>query len=79
MDTDDAVVLTLALWIWICMVFVKSVDVFVTLILIGLLVVMEVAGIFIKPEVRENMKPSLYFLLFVFCVIVVKKIMEVLS
>jgi hypothetical protein len=79
MDTDDAVVLTLALWIWICMVFVKSVDVFVTLILIGLLVVMEVAGIFIKPEVRENMKPSLYFLLFVFGVIVVKKIMEVLS
>lgn len=79
MDVDDAIVLTLAMWVFICTVMVKTIDVYVTLLLIGLLVVAEVAGNFIKPETKQGLKPAIYFLLFVFLVIVVRKVMEVLS
>lgn len=78
MDVDDAVVLTLAVWVFICSLLVKTVDVYATLLLIGLLVVAEVAGNFIKPETKQGLKPAIYFLLFVFFVIVVKKVVEVL-
>jgi|GEM_PF-969837 uncharacterized membrane protein len=78
MDVDDAVVLALAIWVFICSLLVKTVDVYVTLLLIGLLVVAEVAGNFIKPETKQGLKPAIYFLLFVFFVIVVKKVAEVL-
>lgn len=79
MDVDDAIVLTLAIWVFICTVLVKTIDVYVTLLLIGLLVVAEVAGNFIKPESKQGLKPAIYFLLFIFCIIVVKKVMEVLK
>jgi hypothetical protein len=55
---------------------VKTVDVFITLLLIGLLVVAEVASSFIKPETKEGLKPAIYFLLFVFLMMVVRKVME---
>jgi len=61
------------------MILVKTVDVFVTLLLIGLLVVMEVCGNYIRPEAKQKLKATMYFLLFVFFIIVVKKVMEVLS
>ncbi len=79
MDVDDAVILTLAIWVVISSLLVKAVDVYVTLMLIGLLIVAEVAGNFINPETRQGLRPAIYFLLFIFLVIVAKKIMEVLS
>ncbi len=79
MDVDDAIILTLTIWVVICSLLVKTVDVYVTLLLIGLLIVAEVAGNFIKPETKQGIKPAIYFLLFVFFVIVVRKVMEVLS
>jgi|Deesub1362A_J573_1020465.scaffolds.fasta_scaffold00471_25 hypothetical protein len=79
MDVDDAVVLTLAVWVVITSLLVKTVDVYVTLLLIGLLVVAEVAGSFINPETKQGLKPAIYFLLFIFVVIVARKVMEVLS
>jgi len=79
MDVDDVIILTLSIWVVICSLLVKTIDVYVTLLLIGLLVVAEVAGNFIKPETKQGLKPAIYFLLFVFLVIVVRKIMEVLS
>lgn len=79
MDVDDAVILTLALWAIICSVLVNAVDVYVTLLLIAILVVAEIAGSFIKPQTKQGLRPAIYFLLFVFCIIVAKKVMEVLS
>lgn len=78
MDVDDAVVITLAIWVFICSILVKTIDVYITLLLIGLLVVAEVAGNFIKPETKQGLKPAIYFLLFIFLIIVAKKVMEVL-
>ena len=79
MDVDDAIVLTLSVWVFICDVLVKTIDVYVTLLLIGLLIVSEVAGNFIKPETKQGLKPAIYFLLFIFSIIVVKKVIEILK
>jgi len=79
LDIDDAIILTLALWVFICNVMVKTVDVYVTLLLIGLLVVAEVGRYFINPETKRGLNSAIYFMLFIFFIIVVRKIMEVLS
>ena len=79
MDVDDVIILTLTIWVLVCNVMVKTVDVYVTLLLIGLLVVAEVGGYFINPETKRGLNSAIYFMLFVFLIIVVKKIMEVLS
>ncbi len=79
MDVDDVVVLTLAVWAVVTSLMVKTVDVYVTLLLIGLLVVAEVAGSFIRPEAKQGLRPAIYFLLFIFLIIVARKVMEVLS
>ena len=78
MDVNDSIVLILSLWAVVAFLFVASVDVYVTLLLIGVLVVLEVGGSFIKPEAKQGLKSVIYFLLFIFGVIVVKKILEVL-
>ncbi len=79
MDVDDVIILTLAVWVFICTILVKTVDVYVTLLLIGLLVVSEVGGYFMNPETKRGLNSAIYFLLFVFLVIVVRKVMEVLG
>ncbi len=79
MDVDDVIVLTLAVWAVVCMIFAKAIDVYVTLILIGLLVVAEVASFFIDPEIKARLNPLITFLLFIFAVIVVRKVMEILK
>ena len=79
MDVDDMIILSLTVWVVVCTVLVETLDVYVTLLLIGLLIVMEVGGVFIRPEVRDRLKPAVYFLLFAFATIVVRKIMEVLK
>lgn len=79
MDVDDAIVLVIAVWVFIVTVLVRTVDVYVTLLLIGLLVVAEVGGYFINPDTKRGLNTAIYFLLFVFLIIVVRKVMEVLS
>lgn len=76
---NDYAVLTLSIWAVISFLMVKTVEVYVTLLLIGLLVVMEVGDVFINPEIKRALKPVVYLFLFIFFIIVVRKIMEVLS
>lgn len=79
MDVEDAIILVISAWTVISFSLIKSVEVYLTLLLIGLLVVMEVAGSFINPEVRKGLKPAIYFILFVFFIIIAKKVIEVTS
>ena len=72
MDVDDAITLTLAIWVFLCTVFV-------TLLLIGLLVVAEVGGYFINPQTKKALNSAIYFLLFLFLIVVIRKVMEVLG
>jgi hypothetical protein len=79
MDVEDGIILIISAWAVISFSLIPSVEVYLTLLLIGLLVVMEVAGTFINPEVRKGLKPAIYFILFVFLIIIAKKVMEVTS
>lgn len=79
MDVDDVLILVLTLWVVLCSTMVKTTDVFLTLMLIGLLVVMEVGGGYIKPEIKKGMKTVIYILLFIFLIVVARKVLEVLG
>ncbi|KUH34441.1 hypothetical protein APY94_02065 [Thermococcus celericrescens] len=79
MDVEDGVVLFISLWILTSALAVKSVDVFITLTLIGLLVTLEVGGLFLSREKKEEIKPIVELLIFMFALIVLKKVYEVLS
>ncbi|AHF79410.1 hypothetical protein [Thermococcus paralvinellae] len=79
MDVEDYIVLFLSFWILISALATKTVDVFLTLTLIGLLITLEVGGLFLSKEQKENMKPIVELLLFIFALIVMKKVYEVLS
>lgn len=79
MDVDDVIVLAISLWAVIGFIAVNSVAVYVTILLIGLLIMAEISGSFIKPEARRGLRPAIYFLLFVFLIIVVRKTINVLT
>ena len=78
MDVDDTIILTLAVWVFFCTLLVKTVEVYISLLLVGLLGVVAVSDIFINPETKEGLKPAISFLLFLFFVIVMRKVMNVL-
>ncbi|HII61045.1 hypothetical protein [Pyrococcus horikoshii] len=79
MDVEDYITLFLSAWIIASALATKSVDVFLTLTLIGLLIVLEVGSLFLSKEQKENIKPLVEILLIVFAIIVAKKVYEVLS
>ncbi|MCK4398686.1 MAG: hypothetical protein KAV25_06810 [Methanophagales archaeon] len=79
MDVEDTIILIISAWAVVSFSLIPRVEVYLTLLLIGLLVVMEVAGSFINPEIRKGLKPAIYFILFIFLIIIAKKVMEVLS
>jgi len=79
MDVGDTIILIISAWTVISFSLIQSVEVYLTVLLIGLLVVMEVAGSFINPEIRKGLKPAIYFVLFVFFIIIAKKVIEVTS
>ncbi|WP_297502985.1 hypothetical protein [Thermococcus sp.] len=79
MDVEDYMLLFLAVWILLSAIIVGSVDVFLTLTLIGILITLEVGGLFLDREQKEGMKPLVELLILLFTLIVLKKVYEVLS
>ena len=79
MDVEDYLLLFLSIWLVISAILAGSVDVFLTLALIGLLVVLEVGSLFIDGEQKENLKPLVELLLVLFTLVVLKKVYAVLS
>ncbi|WP_297070154.1 hypothetical protein [Thermococcus sp.] len=79
MDVEDYMLLFISAWILISALAVKSVDIFLTLTLIGLLITLEVGSLSLSREQKENMKPLVELLLLVFVLIVIKKVYEVLA
>lgn len=79
MDVEDTIILIISVWAVISFSLIQTVEVYLTVLLIGLLVIMEVAGSFINPEIRKGLKPAIYFILFLFLIIIAKKVLEVLS
>ncbi|AFN03200.1 hypothetical protein PFDSM3638_02015 [Pyrococcus furiosus DSM 3638] len=79
MDVEDIILLFSSSWIVLSAVMSKSIDVFLTLSLIGLLIALEIGSLFLSKEQKENMKPLIEILLVAFVIIVLKKVYEVLS
>lgn len=79
MDVEDYILLFLSAWVLISALATRSIDVFLTLALIGLLMTLEVGGLFLSREQKENLKPLVELLLVIFAIVVMKKVYEVLS
>ncbi|AIU69531.1 hypothetical protein TEU_03740 [Thermococcus eurythermalis] len=79
MDVEDYILLFLSAWVLISALATRSIDVFLTLALIGLLITLEVGGLFLSREQKENLKPLVELLLVIFAIVVMKKVYEVLS
>lgn len=79
MDVEDYILLFLSFWVLASALAVKSVEVFLTLTLIGLLITLEVGSLFLSREQKENMQPLVELLLVIFAIIVMKKVYEVLA
>jgi hypothetical protein len=52
MDVEDAIILIIAFWAIVSFSLINSIEIYLTLLLIGLLVIMEVAGSFINPVIE---------------------------
>ena len=74
MDVKDYIILTITLWAIFTALLAKSVELYATLLLIGLLVVIAIAGEFMGARSRENITPILYTMLLLFVVIVMKRV-----
>jgi len=68
-----------ALWLIILATLVSSVSIYLTLVLIGILIVLELGDFYLPNSTKETLKISAYFLLMVFAFIVAKKVYEVLK
>lgn len=79
MDVEDYILLFLTVWMTGSALAVDSLDVFLTLILIGLLITVEVGGLFMSRKQKENLRPLIELLLVVFTIIVLKKVYDVLA
>ena len=79
MDVEDYILLFLSIWVLISALVTGSIDVFLTLTLIGLLITLEVGSLFLSKEQKESLKPLVELLLVIFAIIVMKKVYEILS
>lgn len=79
MDVEDYILFFLSFWVLGSAVIIRSVDVFLTLTLIGLLITVEVGGLFMSREQKESLKPLVELLVIIFTIIVMGKVYEVLN
>jgi|GEM_PF-607414 len=79
MDVEDYMLLFLSLWALIAALTSKSVMVFLTLLLIGLLITIEVGSLFLSKDQKENVKPLVELLIIIFTIIVMEKVYSVLT
>ncbi|MEM2726761.1 MAG: hypothetical protein QXV61_00695 [Archaeoglobaceae archaeon] len=79
MDVKEILILSLTLWAVICSLATTSVEIFITLLLIGTLIIYEIGGYYIPREVKNTLSPVVYIMLLAFSLIVIKKAMEVLK
>ncbi|MCD6524737.1 MAG: hypothetical protein J7K48_07095 [Thermococcus sp.] len=79
MAVRDYLIIFLGLWIVLSAVLSPSTEVFLTVVLIGLLITLEIGEFYLSEETKDGLKYSSYFLLLVFAVIVAMKVYEILK
>ena len=78
MAVRESPLLFLAAWMVVSALLSPSTGVFLTVALIGILIILEVGEFYLPAETKESLKYSAYFLLLVFAFIVARKVYEIL-
>jgi len=78
-DVEDAILLFISIWILSSAILAGSTEVFLVLVLIGLLITLEISGFFLDESRKGQLKPIIQLLLFIFTIIVLRKVYEVLK
>jgi len=79
MAMRERVLVFFALWIVIAALLSPSVEVFLTVALIGILITLEVGEFYLPREARDSLKLSAYLLLLAFAFIVARKIYSIIK
>lgn len=79
MDVEDYLLLFISLWILTTALASNSLSMFLTLALIGLLLTVEVGGLFLNKEQKENMKPLLEVFMVIFTIIVIERLYSLIT
>ncbi|NJD98870.1 hypothetical protein E3E26_03540 [Thermococcus sp. LS1] len=79
MAMRENVVLFLAVWIVIAALISPSVEIFLTIALIGILITLEIGEFYLPRDVKSSLKLSAYLLLLAFAFIVARKVYEVIK
>ena len=79
MAMRDALLVALAVWVVLYALLSPSTQIFLTVALIGILIVLEIGEFYLSRETKESLSLSAYFLLIVFAFIVAKKVYEVIK
>lgn len=81
MQLSEKIVLAMAVWILFALILSlnSGLEVFLTLILIGVLVIRELTDSFTPTYIKERVDFFIYTFLAVFAIIVVKRVWDILS
>ena len=79
MAMRENVLLFLAVWVIVSAILSPSTAVFLTIVLVGILIVLEVGEFYLPRETKDSLKLSAYLLLLAFAFIISKKIYEVIK
>ena len=80
MKVENLILLVIGVWVVLASLIAKgNLEMYITLLLIGLLVVSEVSGFFLSSEIRDSLIPYIYFGLFIFTIIVIKRVIQILG
>lgn len=78
---SEKIALGMALWVVFALVLAMSsgLEVFLTLILIGVLIIRELTDSFTPVRIKERMDFFIYTFLVVFAIIVIRRVWEILG
>ncbi|MFO8050832.1 MAG: hypothetical protein R6V01_03945 [Thermoplasmatota archaeon] len=79
MRPESKIVLALAVWTSICLVFVGSLEVLFVLLLLGILVLRELTDMYTSKALKDRVNFFIYTFLFIFSFIVIRKIYFILQ
>ena len=72
-------ILALAVWISICIVFVQSLEVMFVLILLGILVLRELTDMYTSNPLKDRVNFFIYTFLMIFAFIVARKVYLIIA
>ena len=79
MAMRENMIIFLAVWVILAALLSPSLGIFLTVALIGILIVMEIGEFYLSGETKETLRLSAYFLLLIFAFIVAQKVYEVIK